>query len=71
MKQQKVTALAKVSLVALLAGCAISNTVAIPGVPEVLNVPESQVLSLETQATGVQIYECKASKDDPMRLEWA
>lgn len=27
-------------------------------------------LSLETQAAGVQIYECKASKDDPTRIEW-
>ena len=70
MKQRQVTAIAKVSLVALLAGCAISNAGTIPGIPETLKVPETQVLSLETQSTGVQIYECKASKDDPMRFEW-
>jgi hypothetical protein len=28
------------------------------------------VLALETQATGVQIYVCKAGKDDPTRFEW-
>ena len=70
MKQREVTAIAKVSLVALLAGCAISNAGTIPGVPETLKVPVTQALSLETQATGVQIYECKASKDYPMRFEW-
>jgi hypothetical protein len=28
------------------------------------------VLSLEAQATDVQIYECNASKTDPTRFEW-
>jgi hypothetical protein len=28
------------------------------------------VLSLETQATGVQIYECNPGKADPARFEW-
>ena len=53
---------------ALLAGCATSKA---PVVPENLAVLADQLLSLETQATGVQIYECKASKDNPGRLEWA
>jgi hypothetical protein len=70
MKQRKITAIAKASIVALLASCAISNAGMIPSVPEILKVPETQVLSLETKAAGVQIYECKASKDDPMRFEW-
>ncbi len=46
------------------------NIRTIPGFPEALKVPATQVLSLATQATGVQIYECEASKDDPMRFEW-
>jgi len=29
------------------------------------------MLSLVTPATGVQIYECSASKTDPTRFEWA
>jgi len=70
MKQLHVTAIAKVSLVALLACCATSNAGTVPGVPETLKVPATQVLSLETHATGVQIYECKAGKDDPTRFEW-
>jgi hypothetical protein len=39
-------------------------------VPEALKPPADQVLAFELQATGVQIYECRASKDDPARFEW-
>ncbi len=46
------------------------NIGTIPAVPETLKVPVTQVISLEAQATGVQIYECKVSKDDSMRFEW-
>jgi hypothetical protein len=53
------------AIAALLVGCAAS-----PIVPENLRAPAGQVLSLEAQATGVQIYECKPSKTDPDRLEW-
>ncbi|MGD0887476.1 MAG: DUF3455 domain-containing protein [Thermodesulfovibrionales bacterium] len=70
MKQRYVTVISQVSLIAILAGCATSNIGTIPGVPETLKVPATQVLSLETQASGVQIYECEASKNDPMRFEW-
>jgi hypothetical protein len=70
MKQRDGTAIAKAALVALLTGCATSTAGTIPVVPETLKVPRTQVLSLETQATGVQIYECNASKDDPTRFEW-
>jgi hypothetical protein len=69
MKQLYVTAIAKVSLAALLACFTTANAGTIPGVPETLKVPATQVLSLETQATGVQIYECKANKDDPTKFE--
>ena len=71
MQLREVTGFAIVSIFALLAASTISNAVTIPGIPETLKVPETQVLSLETQATGVQIYECKAYKDDPTRYEWA
>ena len=40
-------------------------------VPEALKAPADQVLAFELQATGVQIYECRALKDDPARFEWA
>lgn len=70
MKQRYAIAIAKVSLVVLLAYSSTAKAGTIPEVPEVLKVPATQVLSLETQAVGVQIYECKVSKDDPTRFEW-
>ena len=50
----------------------LASGVAIGGeiVPEALRVPATQELSLELQATGVQVYECKSSKDDPTRFDW-
>jgi hypothetical protein len=39
-------------------------------VPERLKVPMTQLLSLEAQAVGVQIYECDVRKDDATRFEW-
>ena len=58
------------SLVALLAGCATPRVETVPMVPDSLKVPATQTLSLETHATGVQIYDCKLNKGDPTRFEW-
>ena len=33
-------------------------------------MPSTQVLSLQARATGVQIYECSISREDPKRAEW-
>jgi hypothetical protein len=38
--------------------------------PVSLNPPADEVLSLQSKATGVQIYTCSARKDDPSRYEW-
>lgn len=70
MKREHVAAMTRMSLVALVAGCASSTNGMIPLVPENLRTPATEMLSLEAQATGVQIYECHASKDDPTRFEW-
>ncbi len=70
MKQRHAIAIVIVSIVTFLAGFSTVRAGTIPGVPEALKVPATQVLSLETQAIGVQIYECKASKDEPARFEW-
>ena len=70
MKMRVVTPIANASLVVLLAGCAMSKVVTVPMVPDSLKVPATQTLSLETRATGVQIYDCKPNKDDPTRFEW-
>ena len=39
-------------------------------VPENLRPAPNETLTLETKATGVQIYTCGASKDNPTRYEW-
>jgi hypothetical protein len=70
MKMRVVAPIANASLVALLAGCATSKVGTVPLVPDSLKVPATQTLSLETRATGVQIYDCKPNKDDPTRFEW-
>jgi hypothetical protein len=56
-------------LVGLLIGCASSHAVKMPEVPDALR-PANQVLFLEALATGVQIYECTASQDQPTHFEW-
>ena len=70
MKSQDVIALTGMLLVVLVASSAPTWAGTIPFVPENLRTPESEVLSLETKAIGVQIYECNASKDEPTRFEW-
>ena len=39
-------------------------------IPESLIPSANEVLSLESRATGVQIYTCSARKDDPYKYEW-
>lgn len=70
MKRQDVMEMTGMVLVALVAGSAPSWAETIPLVPENLRPPATEVVSLETVATGVQIYECSASKEAPTRFEW-
>ena len=70
MKHFLLAALGGASLAACLAGCADITAVPPAAIPEALKVPDGQVLMLKTQASGVQIYECKAAKDDATRFEW-
>ena len=50
---------------------AVCATAAVaPVVPDNLNAPATQTLSREVRAVGVQIYDCKPTKDDPARFEW-
>jgi len=56
------------TVTALLAGCAAVVTA--PTVPEILRGPAGLALSHEVPATGVQIYECNASKAKPGSFEW-
>jgi hypothetical protein len=70
MKTRSIAAVGNASLIALLAGCATPDAGNVPTVSDSLRVPATEILSLETHATGVQIYDCKPSKDDPARFEW-
>ena len=56
----------QVSACVLMAGCA-----SVPSVPAPLRVPEGQALMKRLHATGVQIYQCQAAKNDPSRFEWS
>jgi len=42
-----------------------------PAVPPSLAVPSEQKLLLKADASGVQIYECRADKADPAKFGWA
>jgi hypothetical protein len=45
-----------------LAACAAPGTITAPAVPANLQAPADERLALETAATGVQIYECRAGQ---------
>ena len=57
------------SLPVLLAACATPP--APPAVPDTLKPPAGESLLSVVLARGVQIYECRARKDDPAATEWA
>jgi hypothetical protein len=70
MKTFGTTLIARASFVAFLSACASTDSGMTPAAPENLKVPATQTLAVVAQATGVQIYECSASKADPTRFEW-
>ena len=55
-------------IAALIAGCA--STATPPAVPDNLKVSAGEALSHVAPATGVQIYDCGASKVKPGSYEW-
>lgn len=59
-----------VVLACTLAACASQGTKSAYEMPAQLKTPATQILALETGATGVQIYQCGASKTDTYRYEW-
>ena len=56
----------------LVVGCAAHDSFSRPpsDVPPALQVPAGQKLTRMLHATGVQIYQCKASAKDPSRYTW-
>jgi hypothetical protein len=53
-----------------LALAAAPRAANLPEVPDALKVPAGQTLTLELNATGVQIYTCRPRKDDAAAFEW-
>ena len=54
----------------VMSGCATSSSPAAAPLPDALRAPAPQTLVTEVRASGVQIYECKAAKEDAARYEW-
>jgi Protein of unknown function (DUF3455) len=61
-KSQLIAIIVQVPIMGLLAGCA--------DIPAPLRVSTKAVLTQQTHAAGVQIYRCRADKDDAARFEW-
>jgi hypothetical protein len=64
------TAIAVLAALAQLAGCETASLAPPATVPAALAVPATQTLVRRFRVQGVQIYDCKASHDDPTRFEW-
>ena len=58
-------------LVLVLAACAGQAPMPTVAVPEQLKPAPTEVPLLAVAARGVQIYECRAKKDEPKAMEWA
>jgi hypothetical protein len=70
MRNVRIIISAAVTISTLFACASMDKGATAPGVPDSLRVPDRVVLSREVPATGVQIYDCAASKTDPARFEW-
>ena len=70
MKDFRSTAIGLLLTSAVLAGCQTSEVKSPSAVPESLAIPENQTLSQRFRVHGVQIYDCKANRDDSTRIEW-
>jgi len=60
------------SLAFLVGACAsLQESTGVVNVPENLKPPGNESLAMIVSAKGVQIYECRAKKDQPGAYEWA
>ena len=59
-------------LAVLMTGCSPDSSprLSVPVVPDTLKVSPTDTLSFAFNAKGVQIYECRAKKDDATQYEW-
>src|SRR5580700_4634471 len=72
MKFQTCLSIAFSWMAALLIPCAGESPKSdpAPAIPDAVKVPLTESLSFSAKAKGVQIYECRAKKDDPTQYEW-
>jgi hypothetical protein len=70
-KQQYATRFLGAAAVGLLAACAGSGAFRTDDIPDALRAPAEQLLTQQLHAKGVQIYQCKSSKEDATRFEWS
>jgi Protein of unknown function (DUF3455) len=70
MKDIRATALGLLLASAALFGCQSSRLKPPSAVPENLAPPANQTVSRMFRVHGVQIYDCQAGRDDPMRADW-
>ncbi len=71
MQQRDGRYLFRVMIVVLaVGGCASTPASRTDDVPDSLRAPADQLLTLQTHAKGVQIYQCRPAKDDATRFAW-
>jgi hypothetical protein len=61
--------LSSTTVIALVAGCAVSPPIAVPNVSPLIQAPPGSHVYLEALASGVQIYECSVNADST--YQWA
>jgi len=75
-KNRLMAILMRAPIVILLAGCAASPATHIDAIPAIDDIPKALQVSIadlatrQTHAAGVQIYQCRAAKDDAAHFEW-
>jgi hypothetical protein len=69
-QQHRMVLLGAAALGLMAAACTTAKTFRVDDVPDALRAPANELLTQQAHAKGVQIYECKPSKEDATRFEW-
>ena len=70
MKKREIISIMSIMWLGILGGCATVEKVPATDIFSAIKVPENQVLTLKLHAVGVQIYECRPTKNDVTQFEW-
>lgn len=68
--KQWMAILVQVPILGLIAGCAAAPKADNEEIPAPLRVSDTDVAARHTHGAGVQIYQCRAGKDDATHFEW-